>query len=38
MLSNYKFIFEIKFHIIHNFTIRPVIYSTLIGKILTNSK
>ena len=27
-----------KFHIIHNFTIRPVIYSTLIGKILTNSK
>lgn len=27
-----------RFNIIHNFTIRPVVYSTLIGKILTNSK
>jgi glycosyltransferase involved in cell wall biosynthesis len=27
-----------KFNYIHNFTIRPVIYSTLIGKILTNAK
>ena len=26
-----------KFNIIHNFTIRPVIYSTLIGKLLTTS-
>lgn len=27
-----------KFDIIHNFTIRPVVYSTVIGKIFSNSK